>query len=763
MSETRKFSRRTFIKAGAVVGGGLVVGIAIPAARGYASSHAEDDDTVFDSWIRIDPDDRITLMMSKAEMGQGVATALPMLIAEELEADWSKVSVQQADVGRKAYANPIFNLMATGGSTSVRTSWNPLRTVGATARMMLVSAAAQRWGVDAKDCRAAGSVVTHTPSGRTLRYGEVAADAAKLTPPKNPTLKPRAQWTLIGTAAPRKDLAPKLTGEARFGIDVQVPNMLYAAVKQCPVFGGRVKRVGDAAARKLPGVRAVEVIDYQTAVIAINVKSLGNAYRFLKSFDQSSFADPRLWKDNSVAVVADSYWQARRALDALTIEWDEGGAATMDSAAIEKSLRDGLSEAAGVAKTIGDTDKALAGAAKRIEAEYMVPYLAHACMEPMNATAHVTKDGVELWGPFQIQGVLPSVVSKMTGHAPTQVRVHTTYLGGGFGRRAMIDFAIQAVQLSQRTGRPVKVVWSREDDIQHDFYRPASLARLTAGVDAGGKIVAWKERVVSPSISAFVLPGVPGSIAKGNVDPSSVEGSDNKPYVIPNVHVDYVMKQHAVPVGWWRSVGNSQNAFFFESFLDEVARLAGRDPYELRRELLAEEPRHRAVLELAATKAGWGTPLAAGRARGMAIHESFGSIVAEVAEVSLDREGAVRVHRVTCAADCGVIVNPDTVRAQMESGIVYGLTAALKGEITFKNGRVVQSNFHDYPMLQMSEMPSIDVHLIESDAAPGGVGEPSTPPIAPAVANAIFALTGTPVRRLPIRKVERTRSPVVAG
>jgi isoquinoline 1-oxidoreductase beta subunit len=763
MSDSRKLSRRTFVKASAVVGGGLLVGISIPAARGYAASHAEDDDTVFDSWVRIDPDDRITLMLSKAEMGQGVETALPMLIAEELEADWAKVSVVQADNGRKAYANPLFNMMATGGSTSVRTSWTPLRTVGATARMMLISAAAQRWEVSPSECTASRSVVTHAPSGRTLRYGELATDAAKVTPPKNPPLKAPEHWTLIGSAVPRTDLPQKITGQAKFGIDVQLPNMLYAAVRQCPVFGGRVKRVDDAAARKMPGVRAVHVIDYQTAVIAINMRSLRNAYRFLSSFDQSSFADPRIWKDNSVAVVADSYWQARRALDALSIEWDEGEGATLDDATIEKSLRDGLGEPAGVARTLGDVTTALSKSAKTVEAEYLVPYLAHACMEPMNATAHVTERGADLWGPFQIQGVLPSIVSKMTGVAPSKVRVHTTYLGGGFGRRGMIDFAIQAVQLSQRTGRPVKVVWSREDDIQHDFYRPVSLAKLTAGLDAAGKIVAWKERVVSPSISAFVLPGVPGSITKDNVDPSSVEGSDNKPYVIPNVHVDYVMKQNTVPLGWWRSVGNSQNAFFFESFFDEVAAAAGRDPYELRRELLSEEPRHRAVLELAAKNARWGTPLPAGRARGIAIHESFGSIVAEVAEVSLDERGAVRVHRVTCAVDCGVVVNPDTVRAQMESGIVYGLTAALKGEINIKAGRVVQRNFSDYPMLQMREMPAIDVYIVSSTAAPGGVGEPSTPPIAPAVANAIFALTGVPVRRLPIRKVEKREPALVAG
>ncbi len=701
--------RRDFIKVSAVAGGGLLIGFHFPTLTRFGAAEAADAELKPNAWIRIGIDDSVTLRCASSEMGQGVYTAIPMLLAEELECDWSRIKVEMAPAD-KAYTNPLIGQQLTGGSTAVRAFWTPLRTAGANARELLISAAAQAWKVKPADCRAENGVVLHKGSERRLRYGELVDAAAKLPVPQAVFLKDSNEFKLIGKPTARLDTPAKVNGSAKFGLDVQLDGLLTAVVARCPVPGGKLKSFDAGPAKAVKGVREVFAIH------------------------------------SGVAVVADSFWAAKQGRDALAIQWDEGANARLDSAAVRAGLERALKKKGVVARTEGDVTKALKGAARKIEAVYEVPYLAHACMEPMNCTARVTAEDCELWVGTQGQTGAQFVAGKITGLPPEKIKVNTLFLGGGFGRRAEQDFVAEAVELSMRTKQPVKVVWTREDDMRHDQYRPATLNRLNAALDKQGNVTAWQHAIAGPSIMTRVFP----NSVKNGIDRTSVEGAASLAYAIPNMQVTWVMENGAVPVGFWRSVGSSQNAFITECFLDEVAAAAGKDPFELRRTLLALQPRDLGVLELAAQKAGWGTPLPAGRARGIAVAESFGSHCAQVAEVSLDR-GRVRVHRVVCAIDCGMVVNPDTVVAQMESGIVYGLTAALKGEITIKNGRVEQGNFNDYPLLRIDEMPEIDVHIVKCIEAPGGVGEPGTPPIAPAVANAVFALTGKPVRKLPIR------------
>ncbi len=718
--------RRAFLKAGAVAGGGLLIGFHLPLANRAGEAEAAANEfvpTAMDggsagnagavfrpnAWIRIDANDTVTLRVASSEMGQGVYTAIPMLLAEELECDWARIKVEMAPAD-KAYFNPIIGMQLTGGSTAVRAFWTPLRQAGAAARELLMRAAAQTWKVKEAECRAENGFVLHKTSSLRARYGELAAKAATLPVPSEVFLKEPGEFKLIGKSTARLDTPLKVNGSAVYGMDVKLPGLLTAVVARCPVFGGKPKKFDATRAKSMPGVSQV-----------LSVHS-------------------------GIAVVADSFWAAQQARDALAVEWDEGANAKLDSPAIRRQLERALKKQGVNARNDGDAAKALKAASKRIEAVYEAPYLAHACMEPMNCTAVVKKDSCELWVPTQNQTGTQFVAAQITGLPPEKIKVNTTFLGGGFGRRSEQDFVAEAVQLAMATGAPVKLICTREDDMHHDYYRPATLNRLSAALDKDGKPVAWRHDIAGGSIFSRVFP----NSIKNGIDRTSVEGAANLPYAIPNLQVTWVMENGVVPLGFWRSVGSSQNAYITECFLDELAAAAGKDPYEYRRALLAKHPRHLGVLELAAQKAGWGTPLANGRARGIAVAEAFGSFCAQVAEVTV-KGGQVRVQRVVCAIDCGMVVNPDTVVAQMESGIVFGLTAALKGEITLKDGRVEQGNFNDYPLLRLDEMPVIEVHIVKNSEHPGGVGEPGTPPVAPAVANAVFAATGKPVRKLPIR------------
>jgi isoquinoline 1-oxidoreductase subunit beta len=710
MTTGANVTRRDFLEAASVVGAGLVIGFHLPP--GLRAPAVPTSPFAPNAWLRIGADNRVLVVVDRSEMGQGVATALPMLVAEELEADWSKVRIEFAPAD-KAYTNPLFGMQGTGGSTSVRAAWTPLRKAGAAAREMFISAAALTWGADRSTCHAAQGAVIHEPTKRRLSYGALATKAATLPVPQDVPLKEPKDWTIIGARVPRLDTPAKVDGSAQFGIDVRVPGMLVAVVARCPVFGGKVARFDATKAQAVPGVRQVVQIS------------------------------------SGVAVVATGYWPALQGRNALDVTWDEGANAQVTSASISRLLHEETHKTGAVARHDGDAAAALASAARKIEATYELPFLAHATMEPMNCTAHVRADGVDIWAPTQFQTGAAGIGAAIGGVPPETVRVHTTYLGGGFGRRFELDFIREALETSKATGTPVKVVWSREDDVQHDLYRPASVHRLQAGVDGGGTPVAWTHRIVAPSIMARVFPGM----VKDGLDGEAVEGGVGMPYTVPNVYVDYRMPDTGVPVGFWRSVNNTFNGFAVESFVDELAAEAKQDPYQFRRMLLAKAPRHLGALDLAATQAGWGTPLPAGRARGIAVFKSFDSCVAEVAEVSVATDGAVRVHRVVCAVDCGHVVNPDTVEAQIAGAMVYGLTAALWGEITIDRGRVQQGNFDSYRMLLMAEMPAVEVHIVPSIDAPGGVGEPGTPPIAPAVCNAIFALTGKRIRKLPIGTV----------
>jgi len=703
--------RREFLKKSATAGTGLVLGFYLPGKFEALAAAPPVEPAAMNAWVRIAPDDTVTIVIDKAEMGQGIITALAMLLAEELEFDWKKVKTEFAPAA-PVYFNPLFGLQGTGGSTSVRASWGPLSKTGAAAREMLIAAAAQQWYVEPSACHVENGAVVDNATSKRLGYGALAERAAKLPVPANPKLKDPKDYKYIGKPTKRLDTPSKVNGKAGFGIDVRLPNIQHAVVARCPVFGGKVKSFDDSKAKSVRGVKQVLQIS------------------------------------SGVAVVADNTWSAMEGRRALQITWDEGANAANSSDAIRRLYLAAAEKPGAIARKDGDADAVLATAAKKVEAAYEVPFLAHATMEPMNCAADVRTDGCDIYAPTQFQTFVQMTGAKISGLKPEQVRVHTTFLGGGFGRRAEQDFIAEAVEISKGTGAPVQVTWSREDDMQGDFYRPAAYSKLVAGLDADGWPVAWKSRIVGPSIMSRFFPGS----VKNGVDETSVEGQANSKYAIPNFLVEYALTEAGVPVGFWRSVGNSHNGFITECFVEELAKAGGKDPFEFRRKLLASAPRHRGVLELAAEKAGWGKPLPAGRTRGIAVVETFGSYVAEVAEVSVNRKsGEVKVHRVVCAVDCGRYVNPETIAAQMEGAIVYGLTAALKGQITIEKGRVQQSNFHDYEMLRLKEMPNVEVHIVPSNEAPGGVGEPGTPPIAPAVCNAIFAATGKPIRRLPIR------------
>ena len=711
MTERINLRRRTFLKISATVGGGLLMEFLLPANhRLHASESLVDKGFEPNAWLQIHRNNDVTIRVASSEMGQGVMTAIPMLIAEELDADWSKVSVAQAPA-HSAYYNPFFGAQATGGSTAVRAYWSPVREAGAIAREMLVSAAAKTWGVVEDSCDTEQGEVVHEHTGRRLSYGELAKTAATLPVPDVVFVKEPEEFKLIGKPMPRVDTPLKTNGSASFGQDIRVPGMLTAMVIRCPVLGGKLKSFDASRSNKIKGVRHVMQIP------------------------------------TGVAVVADGFWAAQRGRDVLKATWDKGLNADLSSAGITQRYQEAVSKPGVEARNVGDVDRAFAQGSKRLGADYEVPYLAHACMEPMNCTAHVRANGCDIWVPTQAQTRTQKTAEKLTGLPAANINVHTTFLGGGFGRRSEQDFVIDAISISKAVGAPIKVLWTREDDMQHDFYRPATYNRLEASIDEQGRPTGWRHLIAGPSIFSRVLP----NRMSGGIDPTSIEGAANLPYEISNIHVTYTMVNPGVPVGFWRSVGSSQNAYVTECFLDEVAAAGNSDPYELRLHLLDDHPRHKGVLQRVADEAGWGSPLPEGRYRGIAVAESFGSFVAQVAEISLSDRGEVRIHRVVCAVDCGLFVNPDTIEAQMQSGIVYGLSAALMGEITIEGGRVKQRNFHDYPVLRMNEMPQIEVHIAPSNEAPGGIGEPGTPPIAPAVANAVFAATGRPVRRLPIR------------
>ena len=695
---TKKVDRRSFLKAGAATAGGLLLGFYLPE-RSPLKAQAGVAAKKLNAYVHVGSDDTITLFIHMAEMGQGTVTSLSMLLAEELECDWSKIRTEFPGV------DPAYGpLQGVFGSRSIRSSWEPLRKAGARAREMLMEAAAQSWGVSKSQCRAENSVVINTATNARLSYGKLAEAAAQLPVPNNVTLKDPKQFRLIGTSPKRLDTPDKVNGRTLFGIDVRLPGMQYAVIERCPVFGGKVASFDAGKAKAVHGVKQVVAIS------------------------------------NGVAVLADNTWSAMEGRRALEIKWDEGANANTSSATIRKLFVDLAQKPGAAARKDGNVESALAGAAKKIEAVYEAPYLAHAPMEPLNCVAHVRPDGCDVWASTQIQTGAHAVAVKLTGLAPEKVKVHTMYLGGGFGRRGGSDFIGEAVEVAKAVGGPVKVTWSREDDLQHDMYRPASYSKFAAGLDSDGWPVAWFTRIACPSF---------GGLHNG-VDRTGVEGVADLPYGIPNILVEYHAAEAGIPVSYWRSVGYSQNTFFTESFVDELAAAGGKDPLELRRRLLAKSPRLLGVLELAAEKAGWGKPLPAGRFHGIAVADNVGSFNAQVAEVSATK-GKLRVHRVVCAMDCGQVVNPRGVEQQIQSGIVFGLTAALKGAITIDRGRVEQRNFDQYDVLRIDEMPVVEVHLVPSRNPPGGIGESATPAIAPAVTNALFAATGKRIRRLPIR------------
>ncbi len=702
-------SRRGFLQAGAAAGGGLMLSLSLPFANGDAEAA---EGFAPNAFIRIEGDGQIVLTMPYVEMGQGTYTAIPMLIAEELEVDLKQVRLEHAPPDEKLYGNPLLaGVQATGNSNAIRAAWQPLRQAGATARTMLVSAAAKRWSVDPASCRAQSGGVLHPPTGRRAKYAELAADAARMPVPEQVALKRPEDFKLIGTPAKRLDTPAKVNGTAVYGIDVRPPGVKIATLAQSPVFGGRVKSVDDRAAKAVRGVRQIVRLD------------------------------------DAVAVVADHMGAAKKGLAALVIEWDDGPHAKLNTQGIVDELEKATLNSGPVAQNIGNIDKAMASAVTKVEATYQVPFLAHATMEPMNCTAHVRKDGCEVWIGTQVMARVQAAAAKTSGLPLDKVVVHNHLIGGGFGRRLEVDGVIRAVEIAKHVDGPVKVVWTREEDIQHDMYRPYWFDRISAGVDGKGMPVAWNHRFAGSSVLARWLPPA----FNEGLDADTTEGAIDLVYALPNLHVEYLrVEPQGIPTAFWRSVGPSHNVFVTESFIDELAAAAKQDPVAYRRALLDKSPRAKAVLDLAAEKAGWGQPLPNGVGRGVSVQFAFATYLAQIAEVEVSKDGAVRVRRVVCAVDCGTAVNPDTVQAQIQSAVIFGITAALYGEITVKNGRVVQTNFDTYQILRMNEAPAIEVHIVRSAEPPGGMGEAGTSAIAPAVTNAVFAATGKRLRKLPI-------------
>ena len=718
-------SRRDFLKAGA----GLTLGVAAPSLAQMAGpgqggrSVAAAGTFEPNAFVRIGTDNTVTVIVKHLEMGQGTYTGLPTLVAEELDADWSQIRVEGAPADASRYNNLFLGAMqGTGGSTALANSYEQMRKAGAAARAMLLAAAAERWNVAPDSITIARGAVVHLPSNRKTTFGQLAASAAKQPVPQDVKLKDPKDFALIGRRVTRTDSRAKSNGTAIYTQDVKLPGMLTALVAHPPRFGGKPKSFDAAKAKAVKGV-----VD----VVAI---------------------------PQGVAVLATDFWSAKKGRDALVVEWEESGAFKLGSAEIMAEYKSLAATPGLPARKEGDLPGAFARAAKTLEAAYEFPYLAHACMEPMNCVVKLSADTCEIWNGEQFQSIDQPEVAAVLGMKPEQVKLNMLFAGGSFGRRANphADYLVEATQIAKAfDGRaPVKLVWTREDDMRAGHYRPMYYHALKAGLDAQGNVIAWQHRIVGQSILAGTA--FEGMMVKDGIDATSVEGAANLPYAVPNLGVELHSPKMGVPVQWWRSVGSTHTAFSTETFLDELALAIGKDPYQFRRALLAKSPRHKTVLEMAATEADWSTPLVSARVgdrrgRGIAVHESFNTVVAQVAEVTVRRDGSWRVDRVMCAVDCGLAVNPDVIRAQMESGIAYGLTAAMHGAITLKEGVVEQSNFHDYVPLRMNEMPRIGVYIARSSEKPTGVGEPATPVIAPAVANALFAATGKPIRSLPIR------------
>jgi len=701
-------SRREFLKVGVAAGSALLIGFAMP--RAYAATHAGSATEPFapDAFIRIDRNGTVTLIMCQVEMGQGIYTSISQILADELDVDLRQVVLEAAPPNDALYTNSALGFQVTGGSTSIRVFWMPMRKAGAGARAMLVEAAAAAWRVDPGSCRTANGEVIHDPSGRRLAYGALVDRAARLTPPKNPTLKTAKDFQLIGTPARRLDSPDKVNGRAMFGIDALPPGVKFATLRASPVFGGKVAHVDEAAALRVPGVRQVVVLD------------------------------------DLVAVLGDHMWAAKKGLDALQVQWDDGQNAAVGTAQIFAELKAASDREGVVAKSVGDVGKALSGG--KIEAAYHVPFLAHAPMEPMNCTVHVRPDACEIWVGNQVITRTQAIAAKLTGLPLDRVIVHNHLIGGGFGRRLEVDGIAKAVRIAQKVEGPVKVVWTREEDIQQAMYRPIYFDRFAAAL-TDGKITAWSHLIVGSSILARFAPP---AFVKG-LDSDAVDGAVDFPYDVANIQVEYVRQEPpAIPTCFWRGVGPTHNIFVIESFIDELAHRAAKDPVQFRLDQLHGAPRLRACLELVATKAGWGQPLPARVGRGVAVQSVFGSHIATVAEAEVDGNGEVKVRRVVCAVDCGIAINPNTIAAQIEGGLIFGLTAALHSEITVAKGRVQQSNFHDYRMMRINEAPLIEVHLIRSEEPPGGMGEPGTVAAAPSLANALFAATGVRLRQLPV-------------
>ncbi|AXF11229.1 aldehyde dehydrogenase [Paraburkholderia graminis] len=723
--EARGVSRRTFLKfgvsVGAAAGGGLLLGFSLPAVSqdqksgksvigGDANEAPQNGVFAPNAFIQIDTAGKVTLVIPKVEMGQGVYTSIPMLIAEELEVPLDTVTLDHAPPDEKLFTDPLLGGQLTGGSTSIRYAWEPMRRAGATARTLLVSAAAQQWQVDAASCHAQAGQVIHAASNRSIGYGQLVEAAAKLPAPQNVPLKNPKDFKIIGTAVKRLDSPEKVDGTAMFGLDVRVPDMVYAAIANCPVFGGTLASVDDTNAKKIPGVRQVVKID------------------------------------NAVAVIGDHTWAAKRGLQALDIKWNEGADAKLSMKQIVDDLANASQRNGAVARKDGDVVHAFSNAKTRVDAIYQQPFLAHATMEPINCTVHVRADSCEVWLGSQVPTRVRDAAMAVTGLPADKIIVHNHLIGGGFGRRLEFDMVTQAVKIAKQVSTPVKVLWTREEDIQHDMYRPYYYDKISAGLDANGKPLAWQHRIVGSSILARFAPPA----FKNGLDPDAVEVASDLPYDLPNQLVDYVRQEpHAIPTAFWRGVGPTRSTFVVESFIDELAAEAKVDPVKYRRDLLGKTPRALNVLNVAAQAADWGSAVPKGQGRGVSVMHAFGSYFAIIVDVAME-QGEVAVKRVVCAVDCGMVVNPNTVEAQVQGGIIFGITGALYSEITIKDGRVQQNNFTDYRMLRIDQTPPIDVHIVKSSEAPGGIGEPGTAALAPALTNAIFAATGKRLRHLPV-------------